>query len=71
MEQTTPTSGYISIDDLLIKKYGHTDVMKMDFPDMRNKTVFLDKRGNDISKGILSYAQAEEQIENFLNTPLP
>jgi hypothetical protein len=63
MEQTTPTSGYSSIDDLLIKKYGHTDVTKMDFPDMGNKTVFR--------KGILSYAQAEEMVKNFLNTPLP
>ena len=70
MEQNISSSGYSSIDELLMEKYGHTDVSKMDFPDLRNKTIAVDKRGRTIGK-ILSYPQAEKMVQKFLNMPLP
>ncbi|MEK7227918.1 MAG: hypothetical protein AAB681_01015 [Patescibacteria group bacterium] len=39
--------------------------------DFRNKTVFLDERGRDITYNILSYQEGERIIEDAINEELP
>lgn len=39
--------------------------------DFRKKDIFLDKKGNDITEGILSYEEGERIIEDALNQQLP
>ncbi|MBP6904573.1 MAG: hypothetical protein KBB91_00765 [Candidatus Pacebacteria bacterium] len=71
MTLIAPTDGYSSIDDILVRKYGIKNIASADFPDWRNKTIYLDKRGNDISGTVLSYAEADRIIEAGLYEPLP
>ena len=62
---------YNSVTEVLENKYGKQNVDQMDFPDFRNKTVFLDKKGNDISDSVLTYAQADSIIDDAINTEIP
>ena len=39
--------------------------------DFRNKTIFLDKKGNDITGNVLSCAEAEILIDSAINEELP
>lgn len=63
---------WTSITDLLLKKYNIIDTDRAYLAiDFRNKTVFLDQRGNEIIGSILSYQQSEMIIDMALNEELP
>lgn len=66
---------YSSIKDILIKKFHLSDLDNLDFPDYKEKSLFITNgvRGNlqKIDGNVLSYSDGEDIINEAINIKIP